>query len=259
MCEKGMWLTAVNEATGTSVLFKTRCKLWSCNDCRKINSDLWLLRATYGAHLLQESGQDIHLVTVTAHERHRVKDAVSVLPSAWNKLRSRWQRSGDKPEYMLIPEVGARGHFHVHLITNAPRGTRWWKDTARSCGFGYSNDESDRFINSAKAGFYVGKYLAKQLTQNVWKKGFHRVRVSRGWAKLPPLPKAEDWRFLPFPKGASVVSVLRNLTAQNYHVAVSDDRSSWDYVGKGRLTDGTSWLTMLSPLTDAEGVENDGK
>jgi len=231
------------------MLFKTRCKMWSCKDCAKINADLWTMRVTSGAHQLMASGHDCHLVTVTAHERHSVARAVEVLPHAWNKLRCQWQRSGEKPEYCLIPEVGKKGHFHVHLITTGARGTRWWKDTARTCGFGFSNDESERFLSASKAGFYAGKYLAKQLNNNIWKKGFHRVRTSRGWPKMPPLPPPENWTFRPIPKGSSIPSLVSYLHSQSYSVVVSDEKASWELIKSGELTGGSAWLTMLTPLT----------
>lgn len=251
-------MVATNEITRSGMLFQTRCKCWGCPDCAKINADLWQLRLTFGAQRLMESGKDIHLVTVTAHERHSVKRAVEVLPSGWDKLRKRWARSGDKPEYALIPEIGGRGHFHIHLITDSPRGTRWWKDTARSCGFGYSNDESDRFINAARAGFYGGKYLAKQLNDNVWKKGFHRVRTSHGWPKLPNLPKSDDWRFRPWPQNMAVPEMARSLVFQGYDLAVADDKASWFFISTGELTPGCQALTIGLPSTSGNEGKTDG-
>lgn len=249
-------MVAVNEGTNTAMMFQTRCKMWSCPDCAKINADLWCLRLTFGAHQLIEAGDPVHLVTVTAHERHGVKQAVRVLPSGWDKLRKRWARKAGKIAYAMIPEVGKRGHFHIHLITNAPMGTRWWKDTARECGFGYSNDESDRFINGARAGFYGAKYLGKQLTENVWQKGFHRVRTSKGWPKLPKLPRREDWGFVPWPEGVSVDTEYRNLAAQGYSVAVADDRASWHFIETGELTEGCQPLTLELPYTVPEKEKN---
>lgn len=250
-------MVAINEATNSAMLFQTRCKLWSCPDCAKINSDLWCLRLTMGAMTLMEAGSDIHLVTVTAHERHSVSRAIEVLPSGWDKLRKRWRRAGGKIEYAMIPEVGKKGHFHVHLICNGSMGTRWWKDTARSCGFGYSNDESDRFISAARAGFYGGKYLAKQLTWGTYKKGFHRVRVSQGWPRLPALPRSDSWAFSPWPKDLSIDRVAHSLGQQGYGVALADDRASWHFIETGELTDGCQPLTMTSPISvPREGQNN---
>lgn len=248
MCKNGMMMTAVNERIGVGVIFRLRCKRWSCPDCAKVNADMWCLRATWGAHQLIESGQNIALVTVTAHERHSVSRAVEKLPSQWNKLRNHWQRSGEKPSYILIPEVGKRGHFHIHLLTTGLRGTRWWKDTARSCGFGWSNDETDPVCTAARVGFYAGKYLAKQLNNNVWKKGFHRVRTSKDWPKLDTLPKPEDCSFHPMEKGSQIATLCQTLHQQGYAVAIADEKSSWHVLKTGELTEGASWLTLNTPL-----------
>lgn len=242
-----MFMTAVNEQIRVGVIFKTRCKCWSCEYCAPINADIWCLKATFGAHSLIEAGEQLALVTVTAHERHSVARAVEVLPSGWNKLRSRWQRATLKPQYILIPEVGRRGHFHLHLITNGAMGTRWWKDTARSCGFGFSNDESDFLINPHRAGFYVGKYLAKQLGENEWKKGFHRVRTSRGWPKLPPFAESLEASFQPFHAGNNIRQLCYTLSEQGYSVALADEKASWHVLKTGQLTDGATWLTMNTP------------
>lgn len=196
-----------------------------------------------------ESGLNIHLVTVTAHERHSVSRAVAVLPNGWDKLRKRWRRAVGKYAYAMIPEVGKKGHFHVHLITSITMGKRWWKDTARACGFGYSNDESDRFINAARAGYYGGKYLAKQLTVGTYKKGFHRVRVSQDWPKLPALPKNEAWQFSPWLQGRDLETQFNRLNALGYNVALADDRASWHFISTGELTEGCQPLTMGLPQT----------
>jgi len=223
--------------------------MWACPDCAKINADLWTMRAVVGAHALQEAGNELVLVTITAHERHSIKRAVEVLPSGWNALRCRWRREVGRADYLMIPEVGSKGHFHLHFITTGRVGTRWWKDNARASGFGYCNDESEGDLSASKSGFYVGKYLAKQLHNNVWKKGFHRVRTSQGWPKVQPLARPDGWEFVPFVNGLPVPSCAQSLAAQGYSVALADDRASWAFLATGELTEGAVWLTLPSPYT----------
>jgi len=201
------------------------------------------MRGVMGAQLLAEAGHELRLVTITAHERHSVRRAVEVLPSGWNKLRNRWQRATTKPQYILIPEVGKRGHFHLHFITTGGMGTRWWKDNARSSGFGYSNDESEGNLSASKSGFYVGKYLAKQLHNNIWKKGFHRVRTSQNWPKIPPLPRDENWQFEVIPKTESINVVCLALSQGGYTYRFADHRSAWSLIETGDLT-GT-WVPTI--------------
>jgi len=230
-CKNTPYMVGKNETSRCAVLFRPRCKLWSCPDCRKTNSDLWCLRATLGAEsLLAQSGQ-LHLVTVTAHERLTLPQAIAVLPDGWPMLRKRWYRESGKPQYMLVPEIGKRSrHFHIHLITNLSPGTRWWKDNARSCGFGYQADDSDTFDGASRAGYYVGKYLYKQFERDVFRKGFHRVRTSHGWPKLPPLERDPSWAFSVLPKLQSLQSVVEQLQADGYHIALADHKSAWSVV-----------------------------
>jgi len=253
MCKRGMFMIGLNEGTNSAMLFKARCKQWDCPDCAKINSDLWIMRATWGASKFIDAGDTIDMVTVTAHERHSVRQAVDRLPSQWDALRRKWQRECDKPQYMLTAEVGARGHFHIHFLTTQSPGTRFWKDAARSSGFGFMAQESERGIHPAKAGWYIGKYLAKQLTNNVWRKGFHRVRTSRGWPKLPLLPRSEDWQFRQWVDNLSVADVAMRLAGQGYSVALADERASWHFISTGELTEGCQPLTMSLPISIPKG------
>jgi len=242
-CKNVPMLVGKNEVKLSAVLFRPRCKMWNCETCARINADLWTMRAVGGAQVLKDAGHELVLVTVTAHERHPVKSAVQKLPDQWNKLRNRWQRASEKPQYMLTGEVGKRGHFHIHFITTGGMGTRWWKDNARASGFGYSNDESEGNLSASKSGFYIGKYLAKQLNNNIWAKGLHRVRTSQGWPKLPLLPRDENWQFEVLAKGHSMVQLLCELADSGYRVRMADHKSAWSLIETGDLT-GT-WLPPM--------------
>jgi len=250
MCKRGMWMITTNEQTGVAMLFKTRCKMWDCEDCAKINSDLWMLRATLGAKYFHDLGFELDMVTVTAHERHSPQRAVWVLHDQWDKLRSRWQATCQRPQYMLVGEVGKRGHFHVHFLTFSSCGERWWKDNARRSGFGYQAKESEKHVEPAKAGFYIGKYLFKQLQRDIYPKGYRRIRTSRLWPKLPQLPRPEAWDFTPWPQGIPVESMASSLSRQGYSVALADDRSSWEYIRSDELTEGAAWLTLTTPYIE---------
>jgi len=239
-CRNVPFLVGRNDQQMTAVLFRPRCKLWSCESCARINADWWQMRAVIGTELLAAAGEELVLVTVTAHERHSVKRAVECLPSQWNKLRCRWQYHTDKPQYMLVGEVGKKGHFHIHFITTGGMGTRWWKDNARKSGFGYSNDESEGGLNPHKAGMYIGKYLAKQLRNNIWKKGLHRVRTSQNWPNIPPLSRDENWQFEVLAKGKSLVDAYRELIQAGYVARAADHKGAWTLITTGEID--TTWI-----------------
>lgn len=230
-CKNVPFLVGNNEKAKVAVLFRPRCKLWSCPNCRKTNSDLWCLRATLGASQLMAESQSLHLVTVTAHEKLSREAAIAVLPHGWNKLRSRWQNVCDHPQYIMTTEIGKRsGHFHIHFITNQSPGTRWWKNNARACGFGYQAKDSDTFDNPARAGYYLGKYLYKQFENDQFKKGYHRIRTSQGWPKLPPLERDPNWEFVVLPTHESLQVHVQVLQERGYRVALADHKSAWSVV-----------------------------
>lgn len=230
-CKNAPFLVGKNEKAKVAVLFRPRCKLWSCPDCRKTNADLWCLRATLGANDLLAQSRQLHLVTVTAHENLSQAQAIRFFPKDWGKLRNRWVRKCPHPQYILVPEIGKEsGHFHIHFVTNQSPGTRWWKDNARACSLGYESDDTDTFDNPAKAGYYVGKYLAKQFMVDQFKKGFHRVRTSQGWPKLPALERSNDWTFRILSKLDSLHDTVQSLQTDGYRVAIADHKSAWSVV-----------------------------
>lgn len=244
-------MTALNEQLMLAVIFRPRCKLWSCESCAVVNQQNWTNRAVHGAHVLQNQGYEIDMVTVTAHEKHDVQRAVNKLPDQWNKLRNRWQRTVDKPQYMLTSEVGGEGHFHLHMITTGSISERWWKDNARKSGFGFMAKESESRIEAWKAGFYISKYLSKGMDSHTWEKGFHRVRTSRFWPKMDRLEHELSFTFKPLGKLDTVQRTFHTLAAQGYSVALADEKDSWHVLKTGELTGTASWMTMNTPNTYA--------
>lgn len=240
-------MAGINDLLGVVVLFRPRCKTWSCPDCAEVNKSLWTSRAVLGAKSFIGLGYVVDLVTVTAHEKHNVERAVEKLPDQWNKLRNRWQRTVEKPQYMLTSEVGAEGHFHLHLVTTGSPGERWWKDNARASGFGYMAKESEQSLEPWKAGFYISKYLTKGIASETWAKGFHRVRASRYWPKLASPPPDDSTSFMPFEQDVSVRDMRDNFAGQGYSVALADEKASWHTLQTGELTQGSVWLTLQIP------------
>jgi len=170
------------------------------------------------------------MTTITANEKHDVKRAIRVLPDEWDTLRRAWQRVYSSPQYFLIPQVGAEGHFHVHLLHNSPMGTRWWKDHARHSGFGYQDDESEEEISPWRGGWYVTRYVTRQLAFGDYARGFHRIRTSRHWPKVPPMGKSEGWEFRVLRWEEPVAEAIAYLTESGYHVYLADYKTAWTVV-----------------------------
>lgn len=222
-------LKAVNKRAGVIVYFRPRCKMWSCPACAKTNSDMWIMRVVNATQQYQAGGLECCFVTITSHERLNAKRSLDVMPHAWKNLSMRWRRKvGSKP-YVVIPERHKDGRVHIHGIFMSAVGTQWWKDNARQCGMGWRNEEGT-IQSPYYAGFYVGKYLSKQLATHKYKKGFRRVRTSFGYPKQATLPRSENWTFEPLPTGDSVQDDAQFFQQKGYSVAVADHRSAWTIV-----------------------------
>jgi hypothetical protein len=230
-CEnrKRPYMAGRNANTKKAVLFRPRCKLWSCPHCAKINSDLWIMRVTHGCQQLIAQGHELSFVTVTSHEKLTAQQSVEVLPNSWHKLSMRLRRHVKGMKYVVIPERHQSGRIHIHAITLAGTNKRWWKDNARACGMGYMAEE-EAVYSASGAGFYVGKYLSKQLSDARWKKGFRRVRTSLHFPKLPPLPRDDNWVFEILKGGMEVSVTMEHLQEQGYSVALADHHTAWALV-----------------------------
>lgn len=219
-----------NEKGKAAVIFRPRCKLWSCPTCAHINKALWTMRTFKATEELIAAGLNLSMVTITAHENHTKDRAVVLFPDQWNKLQNRWRRRCiGQPYYAMFPEVGAEGHFHCHFLTDQWLTERFWKDHARRSGMGFEADEGDHNIPPAKAAGYSSKYLTKSF-EFEWPKGFRRVRTSQNWPKLPPLEPDPNWTFAVLDRMVSLASVSSELRASGYRVALADHKTAWSVV-----------------------------
>lgn len=224
-------LVARNSSTKSAVFFRPRCKLWSCKFCAKVNSDLWQMRVTFGCQQFIEQGHELSFVTFTSHEKLSAQQTLKVLPHSWHKLSMRLRRKVKGLKYVVIPERHHDERVHIHGIFLAGASKRWWKDNARSCGMGYQAEENAVYSPSG-AGFYIGKYLAKQLSDARWAKGFRRVRTSLHFPKLPTLDRHPDWVFEPVPATDSLGDATKFLSARGWRVALADHATAWALLDK---------------------------
>jgi len=118
---------------------------------------------------------------------------------------------------MYIHEQHQDNRLHVHMISTSMLNTRWWKDNAPRCGFGYIVEEENVRSEVAVAK-YALKHLAgdltagadisrevstraraemtKQLRVHRWPKNWRRVTTSRGWPPLPEWENAPGWEWV---------------------------------------------------------------
>lgn len=212
-----------------AIVFQPRCGLWSCPACAETNAELWALRTLNGIKELKSAGHEIYFTTITTHEDLSPEIALKIWPKQWGKLRQRASRAALVFEYLLVPEQHKTKKIHVHLLDTGALPERWWKDNARQCGMGFMAT-SEQLRNPAQGAKYVTKYLAKQLKDNVWPRGFRRVRTSQHWPKLPTMPDS-NFDFMPVPPDMALNDFVLQLTFAGFDVHLSPDgETAWDFV-----------------------------
>jgi len=221
-------MVARDPASMQAVIFRPRCKQWSCPTCAEINKALWMIRAYKGAKTLMQAGIDFYFLTLTSHEKLTASQSLYVWPRAWAKLRDKMKyENGGVFSYLMIPEHHESGKIHVHAIESAGLGESWIKTAARTSGLGYM-DEEDKLRTPTGAAHYVTKYLTKSIGVAIWPRGFRRIRASRDWPKLD-MPET-DWLFNCLPPMERIESEVDRLEQLGFKVQVVDHLIAWEIV-----------------------------
>lgn len=223
-----------NDTSQTVLYFLPDCGCWDCAYCARKRSKMWLFAAVNGVKVLQAENRAVDFLTVTSHEKLTADATLAVLNSAWVKLNRRIKRATDDHEYFLIPEQHQNGRWHLHAITTARLPKKWWKDNARSCGFGYQSDVQEVGSVGGVAG-YVSKYLTKVLQNSNLPKRFKRVRLSQGWPELPEIERPAGWHGVRLPPETSLQSEVDRLTETGWTVVIADEPGAWEWMNGGGL------------------------
>jgi len=178
---------------------KGTCSMWSCESCGARNAKRWIARIIDGCNNLP--AKNWYFATITAHRRWRGKHkSLMNIRKNWHKLRKRLARladaQGEQLFYARVWEAHKDGSFHMHVVTNAPVGTRWLKDNSAQCGLGYQA-KIDEVVNAGQVAGYISKYMLKSMPNSTnYPKGARRIEVSRNWiawnAKV-----SDEWGFVP--------------------------------------------------------------
>lgn len=229
-------MIATNSTKKILIVFRPRCKLWSCPYCAAINRKLWTARAYFAAQEFVERGPNVAFVTLTSHEKLTARQSWYVFPKAWKKLHARAKRRDGKAAYIMVPEQHEDGRIHVHMLTTWCLGEQWWKRNARQCGLGYMADEQYARTPGGCA-YYISKYIGKQLGEMVWPKGFRRVRTSQHFPKLPKPADLPEWNFQMLPQGnVSEYATIEHFSEMGYEAHLETAYGAWELIRK--LEDG---------------------
>jgi len=211
------------------------CNNWNCPRCGQQRAREEYGRIVVGSREIAKNNQ-LYLFTITCRGREMSHEQAEAGYLAWTnnlltRLRTAFKRAGGLWAYASVTERQKRQHPHSHYITTYfPPDAEWIKKGERKyffttgqyflakhntlqseyleracaeCGLGNQYDISR--LESVEAGSrYAAKYLFKaDIFQTIWPKGWHRVRYSNNWPKLPEvetnafiLMTTEDWHRL---------------------------------------------------------------
>lgn len=184
MCKRGGLLVGWDLVGMRALMTTASCKQWSCDECKDMLRNRWVLRAQIGVREFLAADIRVDFVTITSNEKlTNFAQTEYVWRDAWTTLYAALKRKSPKMEYMIIPEKHEDGRMHVHALWTASVTQKWLKDNARKRGLGYMADVR-KVADVGNAARYVTKYVGKDLGADVPPK-FRRVRVSQGWAEIP--------------------------------------------------------------------------
>jgi len=190
---------------GTIVMFRLRCKSWSCAYCAKINRSEW---QKHLRKMLPRISDNWWFVTITAHEHTRTAElSLNNIRSNIDRLFKRIKRVWKNVQYVRVYETHEKGAYHAHMVLSgltdhvmayrAKSGLlahgaavqqygkgkgfilarTWFRRTCRSMGMGYKVDVQAVATVGRVTG-YVIKYLTKEAAGR-YVKGLRRIVTSR--------------------------------------------------------------------------------
>jgi len=265
------------DKTTPALIYRARCKQWSCAYCAEINRRIWRARIMLE---VQKKEADWHFWTLTldgADHQENTGYSLKVWRSGWDKLMKRVRRDLGKLRYARVFETHRDGTLHVHMLADKTyldvvcfkeRDGRenWRSDTLKRAltdlGLGWRHDlkpivtkdaENDGQARNVSA--YFVKYLTKEIQSDVRfelrQAGIGRIRMiqtSRGWAKVPAQESEREWQ-----RGGLHVLVFDALKAQGFPVVdanLSRAIRLSDYRGETYYPNRYSDLADLADISD---------
>lgn len=186
------WLLRLDYANMRALWLSPACHNWSCPVCSKSNRATWARTVRDGVRHYIAQGEAWYFVTLTMSGKLKTFDRqVAVFHKCWAKFYARVKRQIKALRYVLIPERGELGRFHVHLITNMGLSKSDLKAIAVPSGLGWRVD-TQPLKNPDRASFYCTKYLTKSIAETEWPKNLRRIRTSHKWPKKADLSDFEQ-------------------------------------------------------------------
>lgn len=195
------------------------CNDWNCPRCGQQRAREEYGRIVVGARELGQANK-LYMLTITCRGKEMSYEDAENGYLVWTnrlltRLRTEAKRNSDTWAYASVTERQTRKHPHSHYLTtySPTDGIPIAKGEGKSycttgmvfpakhdciqsfrlekacveCGLGWQYDFSE--LQSVEgASRYVAKYLFKaSIFEEIWPKGWRRVRYSQNWPKLPEI------------------------------------------------------------------------
>jgi len=207
-----------------ALIYRARCKSWSCDYCAEINRKVW--RARIMLEVAKSPGDVWHFWTLTLdgkdHGGNTAK-SLQIWRDGWDKLMKRVKRDLGVMRYIRIFETHKDGTLHVHMLcdkaypdvvavleTDGRINYRSsdLKTHLEALALGWRHDlkpivteNAENEGNERNVSAYCVKYLTKDIQSNVRsmlrEAGMERVRMiqtSQQWANVPTASEAREWQ-----------------------------------------------------------------
>ncbi len=145
----------------------TRCKTWSCKECRDRNLALVTNRLKYGMSVLKDS----YFITVTLRLAYgEIPRDAQYVRTVWHRYLQNLRRfylPNEKFAWMKVVETTKRGQPHIHFVmgnigtwTNENLTEMMMQAWYEVTGDSYQVDAS-RVLSGEKVANYIAKYVVK--------------------------------------------------------------------------------------------------
>lgn len=206
-----------------ALVYRARCKRWSCDYCAEINRKVW--RARLMLEVEKQPGLLWHFWTLTLdgidHEGNTA-NSLQRWRQSWDNLLKRVRRDLGKMRYVRIFETHADGTLHVHMLCDKTYAdveqiheldgrdnyrSLTLKGHLQALALGWRHDlrpivttDAENDGNERNVSAYCVKYLTKDIQsavrQELKNAGMERVRMiqtSQGWADVPTSANPRAW------------------------------------------------------------------
>ena len=246
------------------VVYRARCKLWSCEYCANINRRVWQARIWKEVERSKSEQWTFFTFTLLGEYHGHAESLKSSLlkwRDVWDKLMKRLKREYGKFRYLRVFETHKDGTFHVHMLAdvvvsdavervNNNGKVVYESETIlghlNALELGWIHDCKPIVADGRDDGSYmalVASYVAKYLTKDIQgavrdaikSAGLNRIRMiqtSHAWAKLETGGNIHEWEAEPvkwaeFDRYKGVGVNVRDVDRGN--VVTSSDFHNYDY------------------------------